>query len=1048
MSVLRIRDSQALRPSHVVLLALTLLTVAGGALVLSAPESTTLVDGAIEWHEGSILRAVVQLVCLNYSFPTLYPDAVKMFVLGLGAGLGVIAFGLAVWIGSRAGDEVAPEAELVIAEGADQAAAPGGARTHIAPLWAAQLLIALYLVWSFASSRWSLASDLALMASVLLLIQYAWSFVLGYGLSPAAARIASRLMIGVAAAAAALAVWYYYERNPTLRAKFPSGNPLFLAAALLPGILLSLSLLWERLIVARSEATRRRLGPAIAAVGALIVCLWAFALADARASQVGLAVGLLAMVFFALPRGRRWMPVVCLPLLAVAAWYVFTQAGGAADRSVTARFREYAWSYALKMFDERRVTGYGQGGFVLVGDSFVENDVLADPLPFVSRVEHAHNEWLETLADLGSVGFVLVIVGLALTIRAGMLAMAGLPSRERWTLIGLMAALAAIAAEECFSPGLRVSGVPTVFYSLIGLIWAMSGSQVRSPLVRISRSRAARALFGVACVAFGGFVVVVNHRDFSSALDEYSAEEHLRSGDLEKAIAAAERGSVARLNPQRALTSLAMLVQAHIRSAGMLQERALDREARAFESDPPDANLLAAAAEDIRRSKEHCAKGSERLKHLLERSPRFILSGMMEYSLLRIQAQNVARSDGGATIAEYQQNALKALERELRRRPYNLGVAAEYLNTVGQETPLVEQLTVMARPLRHNRLEDLYSPALQTIAATPPLREAIAPLVAQALEVVTQPQLPPPGSLEAWSPELLRIAASVAVLSGRLGEALPLIEPAALASRKLADEAPMGASACFEELAAIRFAVTPLDPDGALDAARVAIDLAPGGEDGRRMQTIARDHMVGYLLAAGKEDEAIAMLTELAGPGASQVMLDGALGTRYVELCEMALNRRYAAREVPALQEGLPELIAASHRWVRRARELAPEDFRVPFMAATIFWEDGDESAAGEQLRAALALRIPPEPAVGFVASCLQRKPDSAVMLAMWNELRERLPSLPESPLPPPEPVEGAAAPADEGAGSPPLPEASAPEAGSDAPSTAGGEMPPSAPQH
>jgi tetratricopeptide (TPR) repeat protein/O-antigen ligase len=1029
MSVIRIRDPQSLRPSHVVLLAIVLLTLAGGAIVLSAPESTALVDGAREWHEGSILRAVVQLVCLNYSFPTIYPDAVKMFVLGLGAGLGIIVLGLAVWIGSRAGDEVAPEAEIVVADGGDGSTAAGATKTHIAPLWAAQMLTGLFLVWSFASSRWSLASDLALMASVLLVIQYAWSFVLGYGLSPAAARIATRMLIGVAAVSAMLAVWYYYERNPTLRAKFPSGNPLFLAAALLPGILLAGAMLWERLVVARSAGGAARFGPAAVAAGVLAVCLWAFFLADSRASQLGLGVGLLAATFFALPRGRRWIPVAALPVLGVLAWYVFTQAGVAPDRGTTARFREYAWSYALKMFDEKRITGFGQGGFVLLGDSFVENDVLTDPLPFTSRVEHAHNEWLETLADLGSVGFVLIAAGLALTLRAGMLALARLPSRERWALIGLLSAMVAIAVEECFSPGLRVSGVPTMFFTVIGLIWAMAGSQTRPPLWRVSRHRGGRALFGAASLVLGVGLIVVNHRDFASSLEEYKAEEYLRSGELDQAIRSAERGAVARLNPQRALTSLAMLVQAHIRSAGILQERAMDREARAFESDPPDPNLLSAAAEDIRKSKEHCAKGSEGLKRLLERSPRFILSGMMEYSLLRIQAQNVARTDGGATIGEYQQNALKALERELLRRPYNMVVAAEYLNTVSAETPLIEQLTVMARPLRHNRMEDVYSAALQTMAATPQLREAIAPLVAQALEIVKLPQLPAPDTFEAWSPELLRIAASVAVLSGRLEDALPLMEPAALASRRLAGEAPMGASAAFEELAAIRFALSPLDPQGALDAIRIAIELAPGGEEGRRMQTICRDHTVGYLLAAGDEPEALAMLTELAGPGAEKVMLDGALGTRYVELCEMVLNRRYAARATSAPPGDLTELIAASHKWIQRARELAPDDYRVPFMAATMFLEDGDEEAAVARLREALALRIPPEPAVGFVATGLQRRPDSPVMLELWKEFRERIPSLPESPLAPaPQPpAEGGAPPEGQAPPAEPRPEEAPP---------------------
>ena len=77
--------------------ALVLAVVAGGSLLLSAPETTELMEGAIEWHEESILRAVVRLLCLNYEFPTHYPDTIKGYLLGLGAGLAALAYAIRVW---------------------------------------------------------------------------------------------------------------------------------------------------------------------------------------------------------------------------------------------------------------------------------------------------------------------------------------------------------------------------------------------------------------------------------------------------------------------------------------------------------------------------------------------------------------------------------------------------------------------------------------------------------------------------------------------------------------------------------------------------------------------------------------------------------------------------------------------------------------------------------------------------------------------------------------------------------------------------------------
>src|SRR3990172_3661352 len=96
MTLIRIGDPNALRPLHVVMIFLVSMTVAGGFLLLSAAESTTLVDGAIEWHAESPLRAVVQLLFLNYQIPTINGGEIKGYIRGIGAGLALLALGVAV----------------------------------------------------------------------------------------------------------------------------------------------------------------------------------------------------------------------------------------------------------------------------------------------------------------------------------------------------------------------------------------------------------------------------------------------------------------------------------------------------------------------------------------------------------------------------------------------------------------------------------------------------------------------------------------------------------------------------------------------------------------------------------------------------------------------------------------------------------------------------------------------------------------------------------------------------------------------------------------
>ena len=76
-------------------------------------------------------------------------------------------------------------------------------------------------------------------------------------------------------------------------------------------------------------------------------------------------------------------------------------------------------------------------------------------------------------------GIVLLASALWLTVRAGMLALRAAPSSgRRWALVGLLGALVGLCVDACFGVGLRVSGVPTLFYTVIGLIWALSDHRI------------------------------------------------------------------------------------------------------------------------------------------------------------------------------------------------------------------------------------------------------------------------------------------------------------------------------------------------------------------------------------------------------------------------------------------------------------------------------------------------------------------------------------------------------------------------------------------
>jgi len=292
VSVVRIVEPDKLGPLHVVMIFVAAAVVAAGCLLLSAAESRTLVDGALAWGEESPLRAVVELLCLNYDVATLTPGDVKNYVLGIGTGVAILSLTVGVLSRTRGGDEVA--------EGVEGGSSQESGRRRLSSLIVAQLLVVMYLLWSFASSRWSRAPSISVGATTLLSIQFLWSFALAAGLNHAAARIVTRIVIGVVALTGAIAVWYYYVRNPVLSAKFPFGNPIFLATCLLAGLIPAVVFAGEALRSAFHQASNRKVFGIVAMLVALGFSFWAFRLAESRGPLVGLIFGILSVVFFSL----------------------------------------------------------------------------------------------------------------------------------------------------------------------------------------------------------------------------------------------------------------------------------------------------------------------------------------------------------------------------------------------------------------------------------------------------------------------------------------------------------------------------------------------------------------------------------------------------------------------------------------------------------------------------------------------------------------------------------------------------------------------------
>ena len=1004
------RKREPLRPLQVVGIILVVGALAGSALLLSVPETLTPVDGAIPWVENSLLRSVVQVLSLGYSLPASSPGAIKTLVVGLASGLSLIVLGVAILGRSRGGMDDGPVADgqaVASSDGGEGEAKPDqpDTRKHIAPLIASQVLLGLYLVWSFASCRWSAAPELALGGSMLLTTYYLWSFGVGNSLSPRAATYAAIGMVAVFGLTSAIAIWYYYGRNPVLDAKFPFGNPRFLAACLLPGILTCLTVGGDQLVCA-VRGRGNWLMVALLAV-AMVLMMVAFWLTNSRGPSIGLAIGVLAVVFFSLRGVARVVPVMVavLGLVVVGTFlYQMKDVTSPTGRDATLRFRLYAWDYAFSMFSDRPYRGWGQGGFVLHGDAHAANDVIADPLPFTARIAHAHNEWLEVLADLGTVGFVLVVGGLLLTLRAGMKALkVPLPSTHRWALIGLMGALVALIVEECFGVGLRVSGVPAAFYATVGLIWALSAHGTVGMATQLSRSKLGRFSTGPIGVVLGVLVLVVAMNDFAAARATYEVSAALDRGEPELAI---EHATAARspLNPQRALTREILTARAHMLAAVKLQIQADDRAQRSIATDPPNRKLIGLAAEDYHKSDEQCLLASAALKRLVSRSPDFIGHGLLNYQINTVRAHNAGAAasllqwldlspETRATLASTQaavdsflNDAMLSLQREMQRQPFDQRLAIYAISLLDERVPPNAQFELLARPLRYHRISSDYLYALGELARDPRL-----PATLHALEAAAKASIAAPGGDAAdeqagklaWAPEVLRLVAACHFLLGDHEASLRAIEAAVPAYEALAGRSPYGAAAFYSELADRRFFADPVTPASALAASARAIELAPWSREGRELRDGVISRQIAYHLAGGDEQAGMALLRSIAPDDVSEAGLTRALAQRYFRLCE-SVAQRLRPGEANAFPE---QTMAALARWMDRSLELEPANSMSLHLAANIAFQRGDDEATVAYLKRAMEQGLGPDDVLRFILAALSVRSESDLLRAMWAEL-------------------------------------------------------------
>ncbi len=845
------------RPETIGLLVVVALVFTGNAL-LSSAASGGWQPGMRPWADGSWLQPVVDLLNLNGAQPTQRGVEIKSLIFRLGACAAATIAALA-WLGRlmlpllRRPPATAAAPEQSVAPNTIPRSASLTARgvqgRPFDPAALAQLLLMGYLLWSAFSCGWSSAPRQAAGYAATVLVLPLGAIALGRRLSPVAARVAAGLLIATGALAATSGLIHHYVRSPDLRLAYPIGNPLPFGALLIVGILIAGAALIGQLAPNRQQhGTRPPLGDrwrwlaTIALTVAIAAMISALALTKARGAAIGLAAGLVAIGGVCLAR-RSWRQLligatIAIVALAIAAYFVIPASG----RRASVNFRGYAWRYAVAMFARHPTGGDGGGTYSRLAPQLAAADRWADPGVLTGQlVMHAHNEWLEVLADLGLTGLILWGGCWAMTVAA--LVRSWWRSRRcgsGWLILGLLGAMVALGVEEATEVGLRMPGLPAVAATLLGLSWAVCRAQRGGH----DQPRVARGLVAVVVIlamcAVGIRVAWADWRASRHCYDAIVAFNRQHHDRAEKLLAQAVNH---RVDPARRL----MIVHYQMEIARKLAEQLIDRAHATAEHQPAQRGaMLDQAAQAIDRG---LAVG----EYLERVAPGFAFSRPLMATLFELRAEvATARNDPQrAAGARAEVARWLVLAWNGRRGDSELaGRLVEYMDLRDMQ----RVVGVLRDGLRLVPVSGRLRQVLAQVSGQPDCDQGLAEMLAEAEVLAEAPR--PAKWIDKAVPETLRLAGLVAGLRQQLERSGQLAGMAAGLYDKIGTTFDAAHATALSEKAWSEFLADPHRARRAVDSARAALAALTDNSVRSAPARRVRQDLVLYLLAAGDQADA------------------------------------------------------------------------------------------------------------------------------------------------------------------------------------------------
>lgn len=875
-------DDRAVRLRSRLSIGLSVLAVAlvAATFLLISPPDKAEYPGVIPWSPGSPLKALTDAMSLGDAFATARGVEIKD-----------VAFHFAAAIGLA----------LLAARALISGLVPPQRRTAKGAWFHAQVLLVGWIALSAASALWAPDAAGALGQATIFGFLVAWAISVAWTLEGKDVPRVCWGYVVAAAVASGICVWYFYARNPANRPGFPIGNPSSLAASILPALVIAAAVaVGSAGQLARDRTNRDAWKRLAGAVICWIPLVWCFKLADSRGAYLGAALGVAGLLFLlSRERLRRWIVFGAFVAAAgLVAWLSTYNQDIAMGRGDTIRFRVYAWQYAAILWGRRPITGNGAGSFPQLSGLFTDysRDRALDPAAFMGEaVEHAHNELFEVFTEIGLVGGLTFVGGFVATlIAASGLLQANHSPERRWLILGLVAGFIALMADALFGVSLRLPGVPAIFATLLGVLWALcrSVSKRRDPdggsRQWFKRMVLRRYLVAAAAGVLAIIVGVVAFTNARGLRFEYAAFERLKVGDAAAAVEHAERAESLLLDPVRRLIVIA---ESQIPARLALASNAYS-EFTAVRQNQPASSPVAAADLEARRAEaiRRCREAFEAAADLERRAPTFGRPAAVQARCAEVLAELYREIDVRESLqwASTAWNAWVDNQFSHRYDPQTLLSLCRYMYSVdpfpaGAFTGLLRDTLRAGAPPR-----DWYD-WLRRGLAKPGFRETVEAMAAAAGPYTPTSELD--ALILSGAPEAYRLRAAIRAAEGDYAGALEDTNRALALYQPMRTRFPALPMVALGEQAEYTFRRDPLNPQVAIEIVRKAIDAAPRIQAQKRlaMQQPYWANLARYELARRDEAAADRALATFISDGAERARILLSIRTRLLE-------------EVPSLQ--------------------------------------------------------------------------------------------------------------------------------------------------